>query len=64
MPEGVTIIGEGQMEAQQDKSTALVLGPKSCLNLNRKDSNFFDLIFAYTPSSWVYYPAWRSQVYK
>lgn len=35
MPEGVTIIGEGELEEQQDKSTALVLGPKSCLNLNR-----------------------------
>lgn len=34
MPEGVTIIGEGALEEQQDKSTALVLGPKSCLNVD------------------------------
>lgn len=35
MPEGVAIIGEGELELQQDKSTALALGPKSCLSLNR-----------------------------
>ena len=64
MPEGVTIIGEGQLEEQQDKSTALVLGPKSCLNLNR-------MFFASSPSfvltltsSWIHYPTGRPQVCK
>lgn len=46
MPEGVAIIGEGELEVQQDKSTALALGPKSCLSLNRMfQSNTLYLIY-------------------
>lgn len=36
MPEGVAVLGEGYLEEQADKSTALVLPPKAFLNLDCK----------------------------
>jgi hypothetical protein len=66
IPEGVAVIGEGELEVQQDKSTALVLGPKSCLSLNRifHPTSSQTLIITYVFYSWVYSSPWRSQIHK
>lgn len=47
IPEGVTVIGEGQLEEQQDKSTGLLLAPKACLNLDRMSRPLLFPVFSF-----------------